>query len=89
MNESGTKKSSTKNKAIPLVGMARKLSGEKLFGPFFGLTPEYCYVLSDSGQILDVNRSALRGLGYKKNMLVGQPVTFIFAEEAPNRLASF
>lgn len=49
---------------------------------FFEYEPEYCYMISPQGKILNVNRAALKVLGYKKHELIGQPVQKIYAPES-------
>jgi len=39
---------------------------EEKFRTFFENVPEYCYMVSPEGLILDVNKAALKALGYKK-----------------------
>jgi PAS domain S-box-containing protein len=48
---------------------------------FFDVNPEYCYFSSPDGIIIDVNRSALETLGYRKDEIVGKPVETIYAPE--------
>jgi len=56
-----------------------KVSEEK-FRCFFENEPEYCYMISADGAILDINSSALTALGYKKEEIVGKPLlTTIYA----------
>jgi len=51
----------------------RKLvESEERFRQFFENEPEYCYMILPEGIILDVNRAALKTLGYKKGELVGK-----------------
>ncbi|MFH1522509.1 MAG: PAS domain S-box protein [Patescibacteria group bacterium] len=52
---------------------ALKKSEEK-FRRFFETNAEYCYIISARGKIIDVNCSALKALGYKKEELIGKPV---------------
>lgn len=51
------------------------------FKAFFENAPEYCYVISPDGRILDVNVAALKALGYRKEELVGQTLETIYAPE--------
>ncbi|KXB06238.1 hypothetical protein AKJ52_02420 [candidate division MSBL1 archaeon SCGC-AAA382C18] len=44
------------------------------FRSFFENEPEYCYMVSPNGKIIDVNKSALNTLGYKKEEIKGAPV---------------
>ena len=56
---------------------SKKLAEEALrqnelkFRQFFENEPEYCYMISPDGIILDVNKIALKALGYRKEELVG------------------
>jgi len=54
-----------------------KLGGE--IQQFFAHTPEFCYIVSPDGTILDINDWALRGLGYERRDLVGKPLATIYA----------
>ncbi|MBU7036540.1 MAG: PAS domain S-box protein [Theionarchaea archaeon] len=47
---------------------------EERFRQFFENQPDYCYMISPEGIILDVNSSALDILGYKKEEILGKPV---------------
>lgn len=55
---------------------------EEKFRQFFENEPEYCYMISPDGIILDLNHSALKALGYKKKELVGKPINTIYAPES-------
>ncbi len=46
----------------------------QMFWSFFENHPDYCYMVSLDGKILDVNDSALSNLGYKKEEIIGKPV---------------
>jgi len=54
---------------------------EQRFRQFFENEPEYCYMISPEGVILDLNKSALKVLGYKKEELVGKSLKTIYAPE--------
>lgn len=54
---------------------------ELRFSQFFNNNPEYSYMVSPEGMILDVNKAALRALGYDKEELVGKPLQMICATE--------
>jgi PAS domain S-box-containing protein len=82
-----------KGRIIGLVGIARDITqrkkveetlrqSEERFRKFFESAPEYCYMISPEGVILDVNNSALKVLGYKKGELVGKPLETIYAPES-------
>jgi len=60
---------------------------EEKFRRFFENDPDYCYMASPDGLILNVNTSALKTLGYKKDKLVGKPLKVIYAPEH-HKLAS-
>ena len=55
---------------------------EERFQQFFQYEPDYCYMVSPEGIILDVNPAALEILGYEKSDLVGSPLNVIYAPEA-------
>ncbi len=63
---------------------------EERFRQFFENEPEYCYMVSPEGMILDVNAAALRALGYKKEELLGEPLRLIYAPQSlPKATALF
>lgn len=66
---------------------ARHIS-ESRFNQFFATLPDYCYMVSPRGQILDINPAACRALGYSKGYLVGKPLSVIYAPESRSRLSS-
>ena len=45
-------------------------ASEARFRSFFESAPEYCYMVSPEGEILDVNARAIEGLGYARDELV-------------------
>ena len=55
---------------------------EERFRQFFENEPEYCYMTSPEGIILDVNNAALKTLGYKKEELIGEPLESIYSPES-------
>ncbi len=57
-------------------------ASEEKFRGFFNNTPDYCYIISPEGTILNINGSALQALGYGKEELVGKPLTMIYASES-------
>ena len=59
---------------------ALKRSEDK-FKQFFENEPDYCYMISPKGKILDVNKTALNALGYKKEELVGKSVLTIYPKD--------
>jgi PAS domain S-box-containing protein len=62
------------------AGSALRESEER-FRLFFDNLPEYCYMVSPEGAILDANKAALAILGRKKPALIGQPLSTIYAPE--------
>ena len=59
---------------------------EERFQQFFETLPAYCYMISPSGNILDVNSAACKALGYRKEELVGRPVSAIYAPESLSKM---
>jgi PAS domain S-box-containing protein len=59
---------------------------ENRFRLFFENEPAYCYMISPEGRILDVNKSALAALGYRKEDLIGKPVRTIYAPESHGKM---
>ena len=55
-------------------GKQKIQNGEIDFKKFFENAPDYCYVISPKGKILDVNKSALNTLGYQKKGIIGKPL---------------
>jgi len=62
---------------------------EERFRLFFERESSYCYIVSPKGIILDVNKSGLQALGYKKKDLIGQPLKIIYAPESQSRMKTF
>ncbi len=58
---------------------------EELFRKFFEINVNYCYMISSEGVILDVNASALKTLGYRREELVGRSIATIYAPESLDR----
>jgi len=54
---------------------------EERFRQFFENEPEYCYMTSPEGIILDINNAALKMLGYTKEELVGKALQTVCAPE--------
>ena len=84
-------------KVIGAVGILRDITerrnaeaalreSEERFRLFFENEPEYCYMISPDGRILDVNKAALATLGFQKSELVGKPVQTIYAPESLPRM---
>jgi len=61
---------------------------EKKFKQFFESQPEYCYMVSLDGRIIDVNKSALEVLGYDKEELIGRHIKDIYAPESHSKMES-
>jgi PAS domain S-box-containing protein len=57
-------------------------ASEERFRQFFENEPEYCYIVSPEGVILDANAAALEVLGYSKGEIVGKPLETIYAPES-------
>ena len=55
---------------------------EERFRQFFENEPEYCYMVSPEGVILDINNAALKMLGYTKEELVGKALQTVCAPES-------
>jgi len=60
----------------------QKRVSEDRFRQFFETIPEYCYISSPDGELLDVNPAACQALGYKKEELLGKPLSSIYAPES-------
>ena len=68
-------------------GLERALrKSEEKFRLFFHNQPEYCYVVSPDGIILDVNRAALKMLGYKQAEVIGNSMLKIYPSESHDRV---
>jgi len=65
---------------------AKKIS-ERRFSQFFETLPEYCYMTSPTGEILDVNPAACNALGYRREELIGEPLSTIYAPESIHKMA--
>ncbi|UCE72937.1 MAG: PAS domain S-box protein, partial [Methanomassiliicoccales archaeon] len=59
---------------------------EEKFRKFFENEPDYCYMVSPTGVILDVNKSALKAMGYAREEMVGKPIGFIYAPQTIQRM---
>ncbi|MFA5413949.1 MAG: PAS domain S-box protein [Methanoregula sp.] len=60
---------------------------ERQFKEFFEQEPNYCYMVSPDGRILDLNRAAVAALGYSsKDELLGKPlVTTIYSPDSQEK----
>ena len=61
-------------------------ASEKKFRQFFDIEPEYCYIISPEGVIIDVNNTALKALGYRKEEMVGKSLKMIYAPESLSKM---
>jgi len=66
---------------------ARQAS-ERRFSQFFSTLPEYCFMTSPAGEILDVNPAACEAFGYKKKELLGKPISDLYAPESALKLVN-
>jgi len=66
---------------------ARQAS-ERRFSQFFETLPEYCYITSPTGEIVDVNPAACRALGYTREQLLGKPLSDIYASDSALKLVN-
>jgi PAS domain S-box-containing protein len=57
-------------------------TSEEKFRQFFKNTPDYCYIVSPEGTILNVSDAVVRTLGYTREELVGEPLTMVYAPES-------
>ncbi|HZH49223.1 MAG TPA: ABC transporter substrate binding protein, partial [Nitrospira sp.] len=57
---------------------AEKIS-ENRFRQFFDTLPEYCFMTSSNGDILDVNPAACKALGFARNELIGKSLSTVYA----------
>ncbi|MBW2980073.1 PAS domain S-box protein [Candidatus Woesearchaeota archaeon] len=59
---------------------------QRRFRQFFEDNPEYCYMISTEGNILDINQRALDALGYTKEEILGRPLlTTIYAPSSQDK----
>jgi len=61
-------------------------ASEQRFRKFFENEPEYCYMVSPQGEILEANRAVLNTLGYTTEELTRKPIMTIFAPESRQRM---
>lgn len=61
-------------------------ASEERFRQFFKNVPDYCYIISPQGNILNINDSALHLLGYEREELVGKPLELIYAPESISKM---
>ena len=60
--------------------------GEEQFRSFFDNNPDYCYLVSIEGKIVDANLSAQKILGFENNELSGKPIQTIYAPESHSKM---
>src|SRR4030042_6769150 len=56
------------------------------FKNFFENAPIYEYMVSPEGTILEINKTALTNLGYKKEELLGKHLTAMYASESHEKM---
>jgi PAS domain S-box-containing protein len=61
------------------------LKSEGRFRQFFETQPEWCYMISPDGIVLDVNPAACEALGYTREELIGKAVSVIYAPESHSK----
>lgn len=61
-------------------------NSEQRFKQFFKNTPDYCYILSPEGTVLNVNNAALHTLGCQREELVGKSMESIYSPESRTKL---
>jgi len=54
-------------------------ASENRFRQFFDTLPEYCFMTSANGKILDANPAASKALGYTREELIGESLSTIYA----------
>ena len=59
---------------------------EDKFRQFFATIPEYAYLVSPDGRILEVNESACEALGFRREEMIGQPLAMIYAPESLTKM---
>ncbi len=84
-------------RAVGASGIARDISERKRaeekrlvlesrFRQFFETMPEYCYMISPTGEIIEANRAACLALGYTKDELMGKPVSSLYAPDSRSKM---
>jgi len=56
------------------------------FQLFFHNAPVYCYMIAHDGQIMSVNNTALKALGYTKEELIGKNVSILYPPDETERV---
>jgi PAS domain S-box-containing protein len=55
---------------------------ENKFRSFFELAPEYCFMISKDGVVIDANESAVEAIGCQREELIGSHFASIYADES-------
>jgi PAS domain S-box-containing protein len=63
-----------------------RLLSQNRFRQFFETMPEFCYIVSPSGEIVDANVAACAALGYTRDEIVGKPLSALYAPECVPRM---
>jgi PAS domain S-box-containing protein len=63
----------------------RLQKSEEWLRQFFESIPDYCYLVSPKGKIIDANRAAIETLGYRLDEVVGRPVETIYAPKSQKK----
>jgi len=64
---------------------ARQAS-EHRFSQFFNTLPEYCFMTSANGEILDANPAACNALGYLREELIGKSLSTVYAHGSLSKI---
>ena len=56
---------------------------------FFDSIPDYCYLTSPEGKIINANRAALEVLDYNRDELLSHPVEIIYAPQSQQKGACY
>ena len=63
-----------------------RLLSQNRFRQFFETMPEFCYIISPNGEIVDANVAACAALGYTRDEIVGTPLSALYAPESVPRM---
>ena len=63
-----------------------RLLSEHRFRQFFETMPEFCYIVSPDGEIVDANVAACAALGYTRDEVIGKPLSALYAPECVPRM---
>ena len=65
----------------------RVMDSDRRFYQFFENAPDYCYIVSAEGRILEINKSALKALDYGKGEIIGKDmIDTIYSEQSKKRV---